>query len=216
MKRSFSLSSFGSGSRGSAYPTKETINLVDIDSTGARWVTQIALFLVLLALVGIFTKFAVIDPLAVGMKSSADLVQAETELAQLKADNADYAEVNKQYARYVVTGLTDEERSLTDRDTMLDLLETTVMNVGYPASLKVVGNTATVTLLGVDLDQVSQLVVLLREDSRVAYVTVSTAQGETDVSTSATIVITFRDALDTTAQDPQDTTARADTSGEGR
>lgn len=190
-----SLGSIGVAKK-TSYPTKRTINLVQVEGTRIGRGSQIGLFLVLLALVGLFAKFAVVDPLADGMSSSAQLEAAETQLEQLKEENANYAQLNEQYSRYVVTGMTDDEQSLTSRSTILNLLEEQVMGVGYPASVKVVGNTATVTSLGANLDQVSQLVETLNDDSRVAYVTVSTAQGETDASTSATIQITFKGALD--------------------
>lgn len=210
LKQPISPSSLGSRSRDVVYPTKDTINLVGVDSTRARKATEVGLFLVVLVLIGIFAKFAVVDPLAGGMRSSADLSQAEAQLAQLTSDNADYAEVNREYAQYVVTGLTDEERNLADRDGMLDLLETTVMTAGYPSSVKIVDNTATVSLLGVDLDQVSRLVLSLNDNDRVAYVTVSTARGETDAGNSATVVITFKGALDDAGAD-----APADADGNG-
>ena len=57
-------------------------------------------------------------------------------------------------------------------------------------------NTATVTCLGADLNEVSALVESLESDQRVAHVTVSTAQGENDSSTSATIQIVFAGPLD--------------------
>lgn len=196
LKQPISLASIGAGKKKISYPTKTVINLVDVGGARIGHTSQIGLFLVLLVLVGLFAKFAVIDPLASGMNSSAQLAAAETQLAQLKEENANYAELNEQYARYVVTGLTDDEQNLTIRGTILDLIETQVMSVGYLASVKVVGNTATVTSLGADLNQVSQLVETLKDDNRVAYVTVSTAQGETDASTSATIQIAFKGALD--------------------
>ena len=105
--------------------------------------------------------------------------------------------MNAQYDRYVVPGLTAEEQDLTDRDTVLDLLQQKVMDVGYLSSLRVVGNTATVTCLGADLNQISTLVENLETDKRVSHVTVSTAQGENDSSTSATIQIVFKGANDT-------------------
>ena len=71
------------------------------------------------------------------------------------------------------------------------------MDVGYLSSLRVLGNTATVTCLGADLNQISALVENLETDKRVSHVTVSTAQGENDSSTSATIQIVFKGANDT-------------------
>lgn len=177
------------GKRG-PYPTKTSINLVSADAAHGNVLTQVALFVIAMVLIGIFAKFAVIDPLAGSLDSSAQVDAAKGQLAALKAENADFAEVNKQYERYVATGLTDEEQNLADRDGIINLLETKVMGVGYLSSLDVAGNTATVTCLG------ASLVESLEADGRVSHVTVSTAQSDTDVTASATIQITFVGALD--------------------
>ena len=182
------------------YPTKTSINLVDTEQARGNLLVQIALFVIALALIGVFAKFAVVDPLASSMASSNEVAAAQARLDDLVAQNADYAELNAQYDRYVVPGLTEEEQNLVDRDTVLDLLEQKVMNVGYLESLRVSSNVVTATCLGVDLSRISTLVESLESDDRVAHVTVSTAQGENDSSTSATIQIVFKGALETEAE----------------
>ena len=99
----------------------------------------------------------------------------------------------------MVPGLSEQEQNLVDRDTVLDLLQQKVMNVGYLDSLRVASNTVTATCLGVDLGRVSSLVQDLEGDERVSHVTVSTAQGENDSGTSATIQIVFKGPLDSEA-----------------
>lgn len=200
LKQPISLKTLG-GKKAAARPTKTSINLAAIERAQSNVVANIGLFLVALVLIGIFAKFAVIDPLAQGMASSNEVALAQAHLEALEQANADYAELNQQYARYVVTGLTEEEQNLTDRDTILDLLQEKVLNVGYLSSLKVTDNTAIVTCLGVDLAKVSSLVQDVESDRRVAHVTVSTAQGENDATTSATINITFKGALDAQTED---------------
>ncbi len=178
------------------YPTKTAINLVSADVASGNLLTQVALFVVAVALIGIFAKFAVVDPLASGMDSSAEVSAAQKQLEELRAENANYAEVNAQYDKYVAAGLTEEEQNLADRDAVVNLLETKVMGVGYLSSLDVKGNVAVVTCLGASLDDVSKLVESLEADGRVAHVTVSTAQSDADVTASATIQITFVGALE--------------------
>lgn len=194
--------SFGSLKRGKApaYPTKTSINLVDTDRARGNLAVQLALFAIALVLIGIFSKFAVVDPLASGMASSNEVSAAQARLDALVAENADYDELNAQYDRYVVPGLSDEEQNLVDRDTVLDLLEQKVMNVGYLDSLRVASNTVTATCLGVDLSRVSTLVESLESDERVSHVTVSTAQGENDSGASATIQIVLKGPLEIAAE----------------
>lgn len=209
------------GSKGGApkqgpYPQKTTINLVGTEAARGSLLTQIALFAIALALIGIFAKFAVIDPLASGLDSSSAVIAAQDQLAALEAENATYAEVNEQYERYVAPGLSEEEQNLVDRDAVIDLLETKVMSVGYLSSLQVTGNIAVATCLGASLDEVSRLVESLEADKRVAHVTVSTAQSDTDVTASATIQITFAGALDAQTDDgAAGANAVGDASGEG-
>lgn len=178
------------------YPTKTSINLVDTDKRRSNLVSQLALFAIALVLIGVFAKFAVIDPLAAGMASSGEVTAAQDRLDELTAANANYAELNEQYERYVVPGLTEEEQNIVDRDVILDLLQQKVMDVGFLSSVRVTGNTAAVTCLGADLNQVASLVEDLERDERVSHVTVSTAQGEDDSGTSATIQIAFKGVLE--------------------
>ena len=179
-------------SKAPAYPTKTSINLVDTERERGNLAVQLALFVVALVLIGIFAKLAVVDPLVGSMASSNEVSAAQQHLDELIAENADYAELNAQYDRYVVPGLSDDEQNLVDRDTVLDLLQQKVMNVGYLSSLRMASNVATVTCLGADLNQISALVEDLERDERVSHVTVSTAQGENNSSTSATIQIVFK------------------------
>ena len=136
MKQEVSLGSL-KRSKASTYPTKTSINLVDTEQARGNLAVQLALFAIALVLIGIFAKFAVIDPLSASMASSNEVSAAQARLDALVAENADYEELNAQYDRYVVPGLSDQEQNLVDRDTVLDLLQQKVMNVGYLDSLRV-------------------------------------------------------------------------------
>ena len=195
LKQEVSLGSLKRG-KAPAYPTKTSINLVDTEQARGNLVVQLALFAIALVLIGIFAKFAVVDPLASSMESGNEVSAAQARLDALIAENADYEELNAQYDRYVVPGLSEQEQNLVDRDVVVNLLQQKVMGVGHLSSLRMEKNTATVTCLGADLNEVSALVESLESDQRVAHVTVSTAQGENDSSTSATIQIVFAGPLD--------------------
>ena len=195
LKQEVSLSELKRG-KAPAYPVKTSINLVDTQQQRGNLLAQLGLFAIALVLIGVFAKFAVVDPLAASAASSNEVSAAQARLDVLAAENADYAELNAQYDRYVVPGLSEEEQNLVDRDVVLNLLQQKVMGVGHLSSLRMEKNTATVTCLGADLNEVSALVESLESDQRVAHVTVSTAQGENDSSTSATIQIVFAGPLD--------------------
>lgn len=195
LKQEVSLSALKRG-KAPAYSVKTSINLVDTQQQRGNLLAQLGLFAIALVLIGVFAKFAVVDPLAASAASSNEVSAAQARLDVLAAENADYAELNAQYDRYVVPGLSEEEQNLVDRDVVLNLLQQKVMGVGHLSSLRMEKNTATVTCLGADLNEVSALVESLESDQRVAHVTVSTAQGENDSSTSATIQIVFAGPLD--------------------
>ena len=177
LKQEVSLSALKRG-KAPAYPVKTSINLVDTQQQRGNLLAQLGLFTIALVLIGVFAKFAVVDPLAASAASSNEVSAAQARLDVLAAENADYAELNAQY------------------DVVLNLLQQKVMGVGHLSSLRMEKNTATVTCLGADLNEVSALVESLESDQRVAHVTVSTAQGENDSSTSATIQIVFAGPLD--------------------
>ncbi|MFR3091846.1 MAG: hypothetical protein ACLTMP_09125 [Eggerthella lenta] len=157
LKQEVSLSALKRG-KAPAYPVKTSINLVDTQQQRGNLLAQLGLFAIALVLIGVFAKFAVVDPLAASAASSNEVSAAQARLDVLAAENADYAELNAQYDRYVVPGLSEEEQNLVDRDVVLNLLQQKVMGVGHLSSLRMEKNTATVTCLGADLNEVSALV----------------------------------------------------------
>lgn len=198
------------GSKKVDYPVKTEINLMKAEVTRGNVIANILLFLVFLVLLAIFVKFAVVDPLSMGMQSSAKLESARAELKALEAENESYAELNQAYMKYVVTGLTEDEMNLADRNTLIDLLTETVINAVPVSSVKVVGNSVVVTCVGVGLQDISTLVQQLEQHESVAYVTVSTAQDKDSTASSATIQIELTGAL---AADKQEGANQSDQAG---
>lgn len=174
------------------YPSKTTINLMSANEVRGDTRSNALLFLVFIVLLAIFVKFAVIDPLSVSRQSTEELDAAKAELVALETENQSYTELSDQYSRYVVTGLTDEETGRADRDELIDLLQTKVLGATYISSVKVAGNSVTVACVGANLESISGLVKNLEQDSRVAYVTVSTAVGREDTASTATIQIELK------------------------
>ena len=130
LKQEVSLSALKRG-KAPAYPVKTSINLVDTQQQRGNLLAQLGLFAIALVLIGVFAKFAVVDPLAASAASSNEVSAAQARLDVLAAENADYAELNAQYDRYVVPGLSEEEQNLVDRDVVLNLLQQKVMGVGH-------------------------------------------------------------------------------------
>ena len=99
LKQEVSLSALKRG-KAPAYPVKTSINLVDTQQQRGNLLAQLGLFTIALVLIGVFAKFAVVDPLAASAASSNEVSAAQARLDVLAAENADYAELNAQYDRY--------------------------------------------------------------------------------------------------------------------
>ena len=194
------------------YPVKTDINLMKAEVARGNTVVNVLLFLVFLVLLALFVKFAVLDPLSAGSQSNQQLANARAQLDALTAENESYTELSQEYSKYVVTGLTEEEMDLSDRNELIDLLSDTVMRATYLSSVKVVGNSVAVTCVGVGLQDVSGLVQELEQDERVAYVTVSTAQEKDEAASSATIQIVLRGSLAAGAQELLGQSAQSESS----
>ena len=182
------------GRKKDAYPTKRSINLATAGQTLTSRYNNIFLGVLLAILLVIFVKFAVVDPLLASAQNSNQISSAQAELNQLKASNAGKSATSEEYAHYVVPNLTADETSLTPRDDIVALLKDKVVGIGSISSLKVTGNTVTVTCVNVGLQDLSSLVKSLESDKRVSYVTVSTAQASEGKASSATVVISMKDA----------------------
>ena len=175
-------------------PSKTTLNLM-IKEKGelapSRWLPWVLLIVVAAALFG---KFAVADRFARLQAAENALAARYDELDALTAATADFAEVKDIYNQYTYR---DFDRSIADRQEILDLLEREVFPHSQSQSVTVNGNVFSTTLTGVTLDEVSLMMTRLEADPLVEGVTVSTA-GYDDPTTNtqpyATMTIVFTNA----------------------
>ena len=87
LKQEVSLSALKRG-KAPAYPVKTSINLVDTQQQRGNLLAQLGLFAIALVLIGVFAKFAVVDPLAASAASSNEVSAAQARLDVLAADRA--------------------------------------------------------------------------------------------------------------------------------
>lgn len=183
-----------------SYPSKTTINLVQEKDGTRSTAMELALFGIFIVILLVLCKFFVIDPIQQATESGGDLSSAQSQLAALQAENEIYADISDEYSKYVVSGLTDAEQNLADREQLMDLLRTTVLSQApYLQTVQVTGNVVSLTCVGVTLQDLSGLVASLEADPRVAYVTVSTAVSRDGGTSSATIEFQMKGALDSSA-----------------
>ena len=185
------------GGRPTELPQKNAINLAQgVSGTQNRTMTLIAFGAAVIVIV-ILCKLLVIDVLAGAMASNGQVSRMESQVQELVAANEDYDQVSKEYSRYVVTGLTDDELQQVDRQQVIGLVRSYLLDLGQLQSMQVSGNVVTANVAGVSMARVSQRIKLIQADPLVASAQVSSAQGaESSLSSNAvhTVVITLAGA----------------------
>ena len=148
-------------------PSKTSINfIVDTETKTNR--ISIVLFLVFLVLLGIFTKFAVIDPLAKVAKAEREYREAEKQLDVYRNELSNYAEVAAEYNEKVGTFLTDSERSYLDRTEILAMIKEDIFSHVNVKSISISGNTVRVSTATTTMDLISDITQILLDDPRIA------------------------------------------------
>lgn len=157
------------------YPEKTSINLLLAQDGELNNKKQIALFILFLVFLGLFTKFGVIDRMQAAFDAKEKYTIAEEQLSQLQQSNEDYDVIREQYSHYGNGYLNDEEKAEIDRIEILALLDTQVMNKADVQSIDIVGNEITVIIDKIKLKTISRIVTTLESNDKVTFVTVSTA-----------------------------------------
>ena len=182
-------------------PTKTTLNLAIKEKKELRLSRAVPAVLAVLAAVAVFGKFAVADRFAAAAAAEAAVDARRAELAAIRDSYADYAEVEHTYNQYTYTGF---DRTIADRLDVMSLLERDVYPVCTVRSQSIAGKSVSLTISGLTLDGISDLIARLEAEPMVARVTVSTANyngyydaaGYTDVDVEpvANMTIALADA----------------------
>ena len=176
------------GSKGSQYPSKTSINLVVTDDS-TQFTPRTAVMLVLVLLfAAVFCKFAVIDVMGAASQAESRVSAAQAQLSTLQAANVDYNEVQAEYDKIGVSGLSEDERALADRGDVIELIENTASQLGSLQAVRVSGNTMELQFSDRSLHDVSRLMQVLESKDIVAGVSVSMAK--TDEKTDVVSVVT--------------------------
>ncbi|MGN0038655.1 MAG: hypothetical protein ACI36Y_05955 [Coriobacteriales bacterium] len=176
------------GSKAAQYPSKTSINLVVTDIS-TEFTPRTAVMLVLVFVLAVlFCKFAVIDVMGAASQAESRVSAAQSQLATLQASNADYDQVQAEYDKIGVSGLTETERGLADREQVIKLLENTAAQLGYLQAARVSGNTVELQFSDKSLNDVSRLMQTLEDKDIVASVSVSMAK--TDDKSDVVFVVT--------------------------
>ena len=201
-------------------PTKTYINLVYSEKETGRFFTLLLMALAFFALLAVFTKFLVLDQIEKVNLAREQYYALQTQLEKLKAENKGYSDVESQFNHYGTSYLQAEELALADREEILDVINSRIDLTQGLTSITLSGNTATVELTSLNMEEISAIVESLEESDSVSYVVVDTASTDdsrissrTSLSdrVNASITIEFKSPAGTDASSDSDSASLTDT-----
>ena len=184
--------------RAKSIPTKRTLNLVIKEKSEFRPELLLPAVLIVLVIAAVFGKFAVLDRYAALAEAEDLLAQDRHHLEELRASYADFDEVQAEYNRYTYT---DFDRTIRDRQDVLDLLEKYVFPVSGTQQLRITDNSVSLTLTGMTLEEVATLSEKLKADTRVDNVIINTTSyaAQEETGPVASMMIMLSSAVETPA-----------------
>ncbi|HCI73611.1 MAG TPA: hypothetical protein DHV42_03615 [Lachnospiraceae bacterium] len=156
-------------------PVKQTLNLVYKEKdTGRRVFVILAVILFVLALIA-FGWFIVRGQLSKVAKARRKYESLQQELTQLHKTASGYEGIDELYSHYGRSYMNAEESALQNRIAILRTINENISISHGLSSIQLTGNTATVSLMSLDMKQVSAIVAELEANPIVSFVTVDTA-----------------------------------------
>ncbi len=165
-------------------PDKKTMNLCmrdTVKSTNRN--TLIAGILIIPVLIGVTAKFGVIDQYArlADAENTYNDAKSKNDAAKVVVDR--YPQVREEYLIYSSEWLYDgtvKDTVALERTDMLDLFEKVLMKRGTVKGIKAYGDTVTVTMSGMNLDGISEMLETLKSYDYVGGASLNSASTEED------------------------------------
>lgn len=179
-------------------PTKTTINLAQKESKKKDVLTVAVGTVLIAALAGSIAKFGVLDQLARLNAAEAAYNQVHAQYLQTQQAVADYPEVEARYRTYSRKWMNVGDQNglaKVDRLDVLDLVERRMMPRGQVNSVSLRDSVMVVSMSGMNLRQISEMVELVRADPIVESAALNLASTEQD-STEALMDFTLTIALE--------------------
>ena len=148
------------------YPSKKMINLAMKDAPSIKFGVAFPLILLILALAGVFSKFAVIDRFERVREAEAAVAALQSQKTSLEKYTENYNDVQNEYVRYSTKWMTDAESGTVPRMDMLALMEKELASSYRILDLAANGNVVSLKVAGGTLDEIAKVVTKLyaRED----------------------------------------------------
>lgn len=208
-----STASAKAGSSGSAselqaahiqLPTKRTMNLYYRADRGAKQRKLILVTLLVICIALLIAKITIYDPLSDIAQREEVINQKTTELAKLKASLSNYNQVKEEFTRL---SSTDVERGHVDRLKVLQMIQSAAGSKASITNVSITGTQATLSLSGVTLGQVSEIVNALEASPLTTQVKVSTASTSGATQGQDTVLANLSFTLNDAAQAAQNSQA---------
>ena len=149
------------GTKQTKYPTKTTINMAACGRTEAAGKTLVIGMAVIAVLVLLVAKFCVFDQYARLSRAEADYNSVYQKNQELADRVSDYDEVMLEYRAYSMSFISDKNDENfvgVDRKEVLDLIEIVMMKRGQVLSIEIYENTAKVSMKGMNLEEISEMI----------------------------------------------------------
>ena len=169
------------------YPTKKTLNLAIKEKSPFRPQKLIPLLLVVLFAVALFAKFAVIDRLNEYYALQDQAADKDMQVARLTQELKEYPEVLEVYSRYSVSWMNADVKATVERTDILDLIEKELVPYASIRNISIAGNTVSLQLGGITLEDASQLVNNIKARDDVSNVSIYSADTKPEVGLNASI-----------------------------
>ena len=143
-------------------PSKKTMNFVHHESS-INVKKMLPLILVIIVAMGVFAKFAILDPLDKKTAAYTELGLKQQQLDAVNAKLSGYDELEKEYGRYSYGWMNETEVNMVNRMDVLRMVEEEIASKAFIDNLAVNNNVLTLNIHGITLEQASAMVKSLEE-----------------------------------------------------
>lgn len=190
------------------YPTKTSINFVEVGKEERETKKSVAMIAVTSALVVIVIALAIVLPYMNLANKESELAGKEQDLQLIKTELERFPEVQKEYNKYTTAWMTEEEKAVYDRQDIVDLIEDEIVGTAEIKGYNAKANVLIVDISEVSLDTTSALVRRIESRDDVINAQVTKADRDLDKTkpTTATLAIYLKNPVEEVAPEPVETT----------
>ena len=158
-------------------PDKRSINLATVGEQRINWMVAVPLMLLMIAGSFVFARVLVYDRFnqVYEAEQEAWAIQSRVDAGRRVIDS--YGPLNDLYAHYAYADFTEEELGRVDRVKVMDLIENVIIPRTPIDNWSLTGNTLTLTVEGVTLQEIGTTMQSLLSENIVDRYVITTASG---------------------------------------